>query len=121
MKPALGKTNLSSTEMDILRMVHDLYGKRHHHARECFINEAGDKLIFIKKRNGDAQFAINITLLAKIRNMFTVQFQEKYLMPDLAGKPHLPSGDGEPVREYYTLLEEQLRMAAAKQDQRLAS
>lgn len=114
------KSNISPTETEVLGMVHNLYGRRHHHARECFINEAGEKLIFIKNRNGDAQFAINLTLLAKIRNIFTIQFQEKYLMPDLAGKPHLPSGDGEPAFEYYTFIDEQLR-AAAKQKERLAS
>ncbi|MCF7818283.1 MAG: hypothetical protein K9M54_10415 [Kiritimatiellales bacterium] len=114
-------TDLSSTEMDVLRMVHDLYGKRHHHARECFINDEGEKLIFIKKRNGEAQFAVNITLLARIRHIFTIQFQEKYLMPDLAGKPHLPSGDGDPACEYYTFLDDQLRAASAKQNKRLAS
>lgn len=87
------KTSLPPAEMDILRMVHNLYGRRHHRDRECFLNEDRDNLIFIRNRSGDAQFAVNLTQLARIRTTSTVQFQEKYLLPDLAGKPHLPSGE----------------------------
>lgn len=103
----LRKSVLSSSEMDILAMVHDLYGKKHHHYRECFENKKKENLIFIKNRKGEAQFTVNLSLLAKIQNIFSVQLKEKHLMPERLGRPHL--------------LEDEQEAALAPQPERIAS
>lgn len=86
MKPK--KNGLSSSETEILKLIHHLYGRRHHRPQECFTSEeGGEKYIFIKTRNGEALFSVNLTFLAAIQHSSTVQIQENYLMPVINGKP----------------------------------
>jgi len=106
MKPK--KYGLSFSEIAVIKMIHDLYGKRYHHYRECFINEEGEIHIFIKNRHGESQFSVNLTFLSTIQNISTVQIQEKYLMPDFAGKSHLPRCKTKSSCRHLTLIPEQL-------------
>jgi len=115
------KTGLTSAETEILEMVHSLYGKRHHRWQECFSNEERENLIFIKNRHGEAQFAVNLTLLAKIRTIFTVQFQEKYLLKGIEFDNLLPTCGQNPLDEYHAFISEQLQAPAEDEYESLAS
>jgi hypothetical protein len=86
------KNGLTIDENNILFMIHNLHGKRFHHPKECFRNETGEKLIFIKDRQGDAQFPVNLTLLAQLQHIFASQLAQNFLMPSQTSPPQLLSG-----------------------------
>ena len=115
------KSGLSPGEKNILKMAQELYGKRYHQSHDCSVNEDGNILLFIKNRKNEAQFAVNLSLLANIHDVFAVQLKENFLMPDFGWKPQLLQTEQNPRDEYQKFIAEQFEAASSPQRDRIAS
>lgn len=103
----LRKYGLTTSEENVLRMIQNLYGKRHHLPKECFVNETGENLIAVKKPDGYTLFVVNLSLLAKMNDIFADRFSRKYLLPNDTDTLHLLSGCNAD-EEYDQFIQEQL-------------
>ena len=71
---------IAEAETVVLKMIQDLYGRRWHKKNDLYKNEANDLCIFIKNKGGDAQFSLNLTLLARLKDVLDSDFKEKHFI-----------------------------------------
>ena len=74
------RRGLDPAELEVLQMIQDLYGRRRHRLRDCCVTEDGETCIFIKEKNGDAVFSVNLTALSRIWQVLNTKFIEKHLI-----------------------------------------
>lgn len=71
---------LGMAEREVLRLIQDLYGHRWHGVRDCYVDSDGQHNLFIKNKSGEAQFSVNLTLLAQIKSVMETSFVQKHLI-----------------------------------------
>ncbi len=74
---------LNLIELEVLKMIQELYGRRMHRPRDCYVTEDGEICIFIKDKKGDSVFSANLTVLSRIRQAIDSEFKEQHFIKRL--------------------------------------
>ncbi len=80
------RKRLDKREEIVLSKIQKIFGRRHHRHCDCYTTEDLQTGLFIKNKQGDALFSVNLTELSEYLSSMNERMLEKHLQNEFGNR-----------------------------------